>query len=136
MVWHVNYMPCSVKLWLHQDGVNAGQARTSEALNVWDLVLPLDAKEFSEASGVEVVQLPCVTLVDHPWFTTTEEGGENYGPVNLDLCLYGDASSVPHIIVESAKSTTCFSKSDIHFIINDNVSWECAAKVGEHVCSI
>ena len=34
---------------------------------------------------------------------------------------------------ESAKSSTCFSKSGIHFIINDNVSGECAAKVGELV---
>ena len=38
----------------------------SEDLSVWDLVLPLDAKEFSEASGVEVIQLPCVALVDCP----------------------------------------------------------------------
>ena len=87
MAWHVNYMPCPVQLWLHQDGVVAGQASTFEDLSVWDLVLPPDAKDFSEASGVEVVQLPSVALVDHPWFTAIEEGGENYGPVNLDLCL-------------------------------------------------
>ena len=87
MVWHVNYMPCPAKLWLHQDGVDAGHASMSEDLSIWDLVLPLDAKEFSEASGVEVVQLPCMVLVDCPWFASIEEGGENYGLVNLDLCL-------------------------------------------------
>ena len=87
MVWHVNYMPCPVKLWLHQDGVDAGQASTSDDLSVWDLVLPLDAKEFFEASAVEVVQLPCMVLVDHPQFTAIEDGSENYGLVNLDLCL-------------------------------------------------
>ena len=59
----------------------------SEDLNVWDLVLPLDANEFSEASDVEVVQLPCMALVDHPQFAAIEVGGENYGQVNLDLCL-------------------------------------------------
>ena len=87
MVWHANYMPCPVKLWLHQDGVDAGQASMSEDLSVWDLVLPLDAKEFSETSGVEVVHLPCMASVDCPWFTAIEEDGENYGPGKLDLCL-------------------------------------------------
>ena len=66
-------------------GIDAGKAGTSEDL--WDLVLPLDAKEYSEASGVEVVQLPCVALADCPRFTAIDEGGENCGPVNLDPCL-------------------------------------------------
>ena len=81
------HMPCPAKLWLHQDGAYAGQASTSEDLSVWDLVVPLDVKEFSHASGVEVIQLPCMTLADCPHFTAIEEGGENYGPVNLYLCL-------------------------------------------------
>ena len=81
---------------------------------------------------VEVVQLSCVGFVDRPRFTDIEEGGENYGPVNLDLSLYGDVSSVPYVLVECAENDTCFSKSGNCYIISD-VSRECAAKVGELV---
>ena len=92
-------MSWSAKLGLHQDGVDAWQVSTGEDLSVWDLVLPLYAKMFPEAGGVEVVQLPGVTLIDRPCFTATEQCDENNGPVHLDLCLCGDPSPVPNVLV-------------------------------------
>ena len=63
-----------------------------------------------------VAQLYCMVLVDRPRLAALEEDGENYGPVNLDL----DASCVPHVLVESAESSTCFSKSGNRYIINED----------------
>ena len=57
--------------------MDAGQASTSEDLSVWDLVLPLYAEKFSEARGVEVVQLSDLALIDRPCFTAIEQCGEN-----------------------------------------------------------
>ena len=52
---------------------------------------------------MEVVHLPGMALVDRPRLTATEHSGKHYRFVDLDLCLRGDASSVPHILVESAE---------------------------------
>ena len=95
----MSYVSYSAKLGLHQDGADAWQVSTGEDLSVWDLVLPLYAKKFLEAGGVEVVQLPGVTLIDRPCFTAIEQCGENNGPVHLDLCLCGDPSPVPNVLV-------------------------------------
>ena len=58
-----------------------------------------------------MVQLLGMALVDRPCFTVTEQCGENNGPVHLYLSLYGDASPVPHVLVESAKGDAGFCES-------------------------
>ena len=68
-----------------------------------------------------------------PYFTAIEQCGENHGPIHLYLGLYGDAPPVPHVLVESPKGSIGFNKSGIHVIVNDNVSGQSAAKVGELV---
>ena len=57
--------------------------------------MPLYVQEFSEARGVEVVQLSDVALIDRPCFTAIEQCGENYGLVHLDPSFKADASPVP-----------------------------------------
>ena len=85
VIRHASYVSWPATLGLHQDGVEARQVSTGEDLSVWDLVLPLYAKKFPEAAGVEVVQLPIVALIDRPCFIAIEQCGENNGPVHLDL---------------------------------------------------
>ena len=99
VIRHASYMSCPAKLGLHQDGVDAWQVSMGEDLSVRDLVMPLYAKKFPEAGGVEVVHLPGVTLIDRPCFTAIEQCGQNNGPVHLDLCLCGDPSPVPNVLV-------------------------------------
>ena len=100
---------------------------------VWDPVLPLDAKKFSEAGGVEMVQFPGMTPIDRPCFTAVQQCGENNGPVHLDLDLghCRDPSPVPNVFVQSAEGGARLSESGVDFIVNDNFSGECAAEVGE-----
>ena len=43
---------CPSKLVLHEDGVDAWQLSTSKNFRVWNLVLPLDVQETTEADGV------------------------------------------------------------------------------------
>ena len=66
-------MPSPVELGLHQDGVDAGEVCMGEDLGVGNLFLPRDAENPSKAGGVEVVQLPCMPLVDYPCFTAVEK---------------------------------------------------------------
>ena len=45
---------------------------------------------------------------------------EHYRFVDLDLCLRGDASSVPHILVESAKGDNSLGESGVDFVVDVN----------------
>ncbi len=59
-----------------------------EHLCVWDLVLPLYAKQFSQAGGVEVVQFLAWRCWNRPCLKVTEQGGEPEHFVDPDdLCL-------------------------------------------------
>ena len=51
--------------------------------------------------------------------------------MDLDLCLCGDALSVPHILVEFAKGGTSFGESGVDFVVDDNSARECTAKICE-----
>ena len=99
VIRHASYVSCPAKLGLRRDGVVAWQVSTGEDLSVRDLVMPLYDKKFPEAGGVEVVQLPGVTLIDRPCFTAIEQCGQNNDPVHLDLCLCGDPSPVPNVLM-------------------------------------
>ena len=107
-------------------------------LGVGNLFLPLDAENPPEAGGVEVVQLPCMPLVDYPCFAAVEKSGEDCSLVYLDLSFGCDASRLPDLFVESAKKGTRFSKSGVQLIVHDDGSRE-GTKVGElfrHVQSL
>ena len=58
-------------------------------------------------------------------------GGDHYRFVDLDLCFRCDASSVPHILVESAKGSTSFGGSGVDFVVHRNSAGECTAKICE-----
>ena len=72
-------------------------------------------------------------LVDCPCFTAVEKGGEDCSLVYLDLGLGCDASPIPDLFVESAKSGTRFSESGFQLIVYDDGSREGTAEVGELV---
>ena len=77
------------ELGLHQDGVNAGEVCTGEDLGVGNLFLPLDAENPPEAGGVEVVQLPCMPLVEWPFpVTNVVEQGCVLAPTLFSLMYF------------------------------------------------
>lgn len=78
---------------------------------------------------MEVVQLPGMTLECCPQLTAIEQGGEHYVLVDLDLCLNGDHSFIPHILVETAEGSTGFGEFGVHFVDNNNCEGEWASKV-------
>ena len=111
-------MPSQAELGLHQDGVDAGEVCAGEDLGIGNLFLPLDAENPPEAGGGEVVQLPCMPLVDYPCFAAVEKGGEECSSVYLDLGFGCDASPIPDLFVESIKTalalaSLAFSSSSI-----------------------
>ena len=61
----------------------------------------------------------------------SHKGGKNDSSVYLDFDRLRDASPISYIPVESAKNWTCFCKSGVHFIIDDDRLREGAAEVGE-----
>ena len=82
---------------------------------------------------MEVVDLPGMALIDQPRITAIEHSGKHYRFVDLDLCLRVDASSVPHILVESAEGSTCLGESGVDLVVDDKCAGKCTAKIREHV---
>ena len=82
---------------------------------------------------MEVVHLPGMALVDRPRLKAIEHSGKHYRFVDLDLCLRGDASSVPHILVESAEGSTCLGGSGVYFVVDNNCAGKCTAQIRELV---
>lgn len=75
-----------------------------------------------EADGVEVVQLPCMPLIDCPCLTAVEKGGEDCRSAYLDLSFGCHFSPIADVFVESAKSGTRFSESGVRLVIHDDGS--------------
>ena len=63
--------------------MNAREDCFGEHLSVWNLILLFDVEEFSEAHGVEVVQLVSMAAVYGPGFTSIPQGWNHYGIVDL-----------------------------------------------------
>ena len=82
------FHPCDVaspaQLHLKQDGLHAGQAGCLEDFFVRHVVLPFDAKDRAQAA------------LESPGLYTVQEGGNDDGPVYLDLC--GEAERVTAIL--------------------------------------
>ena len=95
--WHVYiFHPCDMaspaQLHLKQDGLYAGQAGCLEDFFVRHVVLPFDAKDGEQAALVKPLQEPDQLLIENPGLSTIQEGGNDDGPVYLDLC--GEAKRV------------------------------------------
>ena len=82
---------------------------------------------------MEVVHLPEMALVDHPRLTAIEQSSKHYRFVDHDLCLRGDASSVPRILVESAEGSSCLGESGVDLVVDDDCAGKCTAKIREIV---
>ena len=94
---------------------DAGEVCTGEDLGVGNLFLQRVPENPPEAGGVEVVQLPCMPLVDYPCFAAVEKGEEDCSLVYLDLGFGCDASPITDLFVESAKS-----EPGVQFIVHDD----------------
>ena len=70
---------------------------------------------------MEMVQSLRVALVNGPGLAAVEQRGKHHGSVDFDFGIRGDASSVPHVLVESAKSGARLCESGVHLVINDDV---------------
>ncbi len=105
--------------------LEAGEVGSGEHLCVWYLVLPLYVKQFSQAGGVEVIQLLDMELGHSPCLAAVEKGGAlhfstaalHYRFVHTDLCLCDDSSAIPHTFAKCAEGTTCFVVSGVDLII-------------------
>ena len=74
------------QLHLKQDGLYAGLAGSLEDFSIRHVVLPFDAKDGEQAALVKPLQEPDQLLIENPGLCTVQEGGNDYGPVYLDLC--------------------------------------------------
>ena len=63
--------------------MNAREVCFGEHLSVWNLILPFDVDEFSEAHGAEVVQLVSMAAIHSPGFTSIQQGWNHYRLADL-----------------------------------------------------
>ena len=91
-VFQPHNMASPAQLHLKQDGLYAGQAGTLEDFFVRLVVLLFDAKDGAQAALVKPLQKPDLLPIENPGLCTVQEGGNDDGPVYLDLC--GEAERV------------------------------------------
>ena len=78
-------------------------------------ILPPDHQEHAQTARVEMVELSGVSAIHCLSFTSTMEGGENNGAVNLQLRSKADFSAL---------SSTCFGSPAVDLDINADSSRE------------
>ena len=83
------YHPCDVarpaQLHLKQDGFYAGQAGSLEDFFVRHGVLSFDTKDGVKATLVKPLQQPDLLPIENPGLCSVQEGGNDDGPVYLEL---------------------------------------------------
>ena len=82
-----------------RDGVHVRSAGLCEDVRVRYHVLPPDHQEFApQTAHVEMVELSGVSAKHCSSFTSTREGGENNGAVNLQVCSNVDFSALSFLV--------------------------------------
>ena len=86
-------------------------------LSVRDHVPPLDIERPVQAIEVKPVESLYMPAVHSPCLTDIQKGSENNSLVQFEPCVCRKAFTVPDIFAYSAKGSTCFGKTVIHFIV-------------------
>ena len=116
-----------------QEGVDPGDAGPFQDLRVWNLVLPLNMEEFTEADQVEVIELFGVSVVDSPGLASVGESSENHCTVDLQLGGKTESSPLPDVLSESPKGSAGLGNPAVDFCVIVHLSLECAIEAGEVV---
>lgn len=106
------------------------RARTSvSGIRSCDLMF----RSFLRQNCVEMVRFLGTALIHCSRFTRIEQRNEYYCPVHVDLqlCLWTNASSVPDVGVFSAEGCAGFCISDIYLVVDGGILGQCAVKAGE-----
>ena len=94
------FHPCDVaspaQLHLKQDGFYAGQAGSLEDFFIRHMVLLFDVKDGVQAVLVKPLQQPDLLPIKNPGLCTVQEGGNDDGPVYLDLCGMAERVTLPY----------------------------------------
>ena len=85
MLWTSCDVTSQAQLHLKQDELYAGQAGSLEDFFVRHMVLPFDAKDGAQAVLMKLLQWPNKLSIGNPCLCTMQEGGNNDGPVHLEL---------------------------------------------------
>ena len=89
-------MASPAQLHLKQDGLYAGQAGSLEDFFVRHVVLPFDAKDGAQAALMKPLKSPDLLPTENPGLCTQQEGGNDDGPVYLDLCGEAERVTLPY----------------------------------------
>ena len=60
------------------------------------MVLPFDAKDGAQAAMVKPLHQPDLLPIENPGLCTVQEGGNDNGPVYLDLCGEAERVTLPY----------------------------------------
>ena len=74
------------------------QAGSLEDFFVRHVVLPFNAKNGAQAALVKPLQKPDLLLIENPGLCTVQEGGNDDGPVFLDLCGKAERVTLPYFL--------------------------------------
>ena len=99
-----------------QDGLYAGQTDSLEDFFVRHVVLSYDAKNGAQAALVKPLQKPDLLLIENPGLCTVQEGGNDDGPVYLDLCGVAEQVTLPYSLRQSSKGAAGFGQAVVNII--------------------
>ena len=89
-------MASPAQLHLKQDGLYAGQTGSLEDFFVRHVVLLFYAKDGAQAALVKPLQQPDLLPMENLGLCILQEGGNNNGPVYLDLCGEAEQVTLPY----------------------------------------
>ena len=100
------------------------------------MVLPFDAKDGAQAVLVKPLQLPDQLPIENPGLCTVQEGGNDNGPVCLDLCGEAKRVTLPYSLCQSSKGTAGFRQAVVKVLAECGIIGDDATQVSDVFCCV
>ena len=95
---------------LFQQREHAGASSSFQDSVVWDLVLPGDVQNASDAEHMKSIELSPLSGTQCPGLAAIQEGAQDAGSVDLDLCVHGQFAAVPCFLCQSGHGASCLAE--------------------------
>ena len=102
---------------LFQQREHTGASSSFQDSVVWNLVLPGDVQNASEAAQVKSIELSLLSGTQCPGLAAIQESAHDAGSVDLDLCVHGQFAVVPCFLCQSGHGGSCLADAPVELCV-------------------
>ena len=102
---------------LFQQREHVGASSSFQDSVVWDLVLPGDVQNASEAAHVKGIELSLLYGTQCPGLAAMQVGAHDAGSVDLDLCVPSQFAVVPCFLCQSGHGGSCHADAPVELCV-------------------